>query len=107
MNQEVLKLYRGENVVQQNLEDLDPDRWLVEGELMILLEVPKEEKEVGSREQSEEQVRPELHPEPALDIPMIPEDPEVIAENEGVNKRIQADIQHKDKEAEVAEVVIC
>ena len=40
------------------------------------------------------------------DIPMINEDPEVIAEKEGVHKRIQAEIQHEDKEAEMAEEVM-
>ena len=34
---------------------------------------------------------------------MITEDPEVIAEREGVHKRIQAEIQHEDKEAEMGE----
>ena len=71
-----------------------------------LLEVPREETEVGAREQPEDQVRPELHPAPDLDIPIIPEDSEVIAEREGVHERIQADIQHEDKEAEVADAVM-
>ena len=65
-----------------------------------LLEVPKEETEVGAREQLEDQGGHELHPEPAIDIPMITEDPEVIAESEGVHERIQAEIQHKDKKVE-------
>ena len=34
---------------------------------------------------------------------MITEDREVIAEREGVHERIQAEIQHKNKEVEVAE----
>ena len=68
-----------------------------------LPEVPREETEVRTREQPEDQGRPELHPEPDLGIPIIPEDPEVIAEREGVHERIQAEIQHKDKEAEVVE----
>ena len=37
---------------------------------------------------------------------MITEDPEVIAEREEVHKRIQAEIQHEDKEVEVAEEVM-
>ena len=37
---------------------------------------------------------------------MITEDPEVIAEREGVHNRIQAVIQHQDKEAEMAEEVM-
>ena len=35
---DVLKLYRGADVVQQEPEDLDPDRWLDEGELTELPE---------------------------------------------------------------------
>ena len=37
---------------------------------------------------------------------MITEDPEVIAEREGVHQRIQAVIQHKAKEVEVMEEVM-
>ena len=37
---------------------------------------------------------------------MITEEPEVIAERETVHERIQAQIQHEDKEAEVAEEVM-
>ena len=53
---------------------------------MELPEVPREEAQVGVREQPEDQRRPELHPEPDLDIPIFPEDPEVIAEREGVHE---------------------
>ena len=48
----------------------------------------------------------EFYPEPDLDIPILPEDPEVIAKRKGIHERIQAKIQHKDKEAEVAEEVM-
>ena len=91
----VLKLYRGEDIVQQNAEDLDPELWLDEGELM---ELP----EVGARYQPEEQARHELHPEPDLEIPVIPEDPEEIAVRERIHEKIQAEIYHEDKEAEAA-----
>ena len=66
-----------------------------------LPEVSREETEVGAREQTEDQGRHELHSEPDPDITIITEDPEEISEREGVHKRIQAEIQHKDKEAEV------
>ena len=62
--------------------------------------------EVWAREKPEDQGRPELHPEPDLNSPIIPEDPEVIAEREGVHDRSQAEIQQEDKEAEVAEEVM-
>ena len=37
---------------------------------------------------------------------MITEDPEVMAIKEGIHERIQAEIQHEDKEAEMAEDVM-
>ena len=77
---DVLKLYQGEDAVHQNLKDVDLDQWLDEGELTKLPEVHREEMEVGAREQ-----------------------PELIAKRERVHKRIQAEIQHEDKKAEVAE----
>ena len=95
-----MKLYQREDVVQQNPEDLDPDGWLDDGELTELLEVPREETEVGAREQPEEQERHELPLEPYLEIPVIPEDPEVIAVRERIHERIQAEIHHEDKKAE-------
>ena len=68
-----------------------------------LPEIPRKESEVGVREQPEDQRRPELYPEPDLDTPILPENPEAIAEREGIHERIQSEIQHKDKEAEAAE----
>ena len=60
----------------------------------------QEETEV--REQPEVQRRSELYHEPDQDITILPEDPEMIAEREGMHKKLQAKIQHKDKEVEVA-----
>ena len=37
---DMLKLYHGEDVICQDPEDIDPDRWLGEGELTELLEAP-------------------------------------------------------------------
>ena len=99
---DVLKLYSGEDVIFQNPEDVDPDRWLDEGELTELLEMPTEEAEVGFREQPEDQRRQELYPELDLDIPILPKNPEVIAERNGIHERLQAEIQHEDKEEEIA-----
>ena len=79
---------------------------LYQGELTELPEIPRAETEEVTREQPEDQGRHELHPEPTLDIPMIAEDPEVIAEREGVHERIQAEIQHEEKEAEMVEEVM-
>ena len=36
---DVLKLYRGEDVISQNPNDIDPNQWLDEGELTELLEI--------------------------------------------------------------------
>ena len=55
-----------------------------EQELAEFQKIPWEETEAETREQPEDQERHELYPEPTLDIPMITEDPEVIAEREGV-----------------------
>ena len=44
----------------------------------------------------------EIHPEPELEIQVIPEDPEEIAVREGVHQRIQAEIHHEDMEAKAA-----
>ena len=38
---DLLKLYRGEDLVKQNPEDLDPNRWLDEGELTELRRYPE------------------------------------------------------------------
>ena len=45
MSLNVLKLFRGENVICQNPEDIDPDQGLVEGELTELPEVHRREAE--------------------------------------------------------------
>ena len=102
----MLKLYCGEDVIRQNPEYIDQDRWLDEGELTDVPEIPREEAEVGVREQPTGPKRPELYPEPDQDIPILPEDPEIIAEREGIHKRIQAEIQQENKEAEVVEEVM-
>ena len=46
---DMLKLYWGEDVVRQNPEDFDRDRWLDEGELTELPKVPREETGVVPR----------------------------------------------------------
>ena len=42
---DVLKLYRGEDVVRQEPDDVDPDRWIDEGELTELPKVSLGERE--------------------------------------------------------------
>ena len=42
---DLLKLYRGEDLVRQNPEDINPDRWADEGELTKLPEVSLGERE--------------------------------------------------------------
>ena len=60
---------------------------------MVLQEIQIEEAEVGMREQPEDQRRPELYPEPDIDILILPKDPE--AEREGIHKRIQSEFNKK------------
>ena len=94
---DALKLYRGEDVIYQNPEDIDPDQWLDNGELMELPQIPRAEAEerVGIEAEAEADTGP------YLEIPIISEKPEVIARREGIHERIQAEIHHKDKQAEV------
>ena len=49
-------------------------------------------------ELSVDQRNPEIPPEPALEIQIIPEDPEEIAVREGIHERIQAEIHQGNKE---------
>ena len=46
---DVLKLYRGEDMIRQDPEDIDPDRWLDERELTELPEAPLGEAEMRSQ----------------------------------------------------------
>ena len=96
----MLKLYRGENGIRQDAEDIDPDRWLDEGELTEIREAPLGKMERRSIEPSVNQRKPEIPPEPALEIQIVSEDLEEIAVREGIHERIQAEIHHEDKEVE-------
>ena len=85
-------------MIRQDPEDIDPDRWLDEGELTELLEVPLGEGERRHIEPSVDQRNPEIPPETALEIQIIPEDPKKKAVREGKHERIQAEIHQEDKE---------
>ena len=93
---DMLKLYRGEDVICQ-----DPDRWLDKGELTEPLEAPLRDRERRYIEPSGDQRNLEIPPEPALEIQIIPEDPKEIAMREGIHERIQAEIHQGNKEEEV------
>ena len=88
-------------MIRQNPKDIDPDQWLDEGQLTELPEIPVEEAEVWVESEVEDPKAPEVDTGPGLDILIVPEDPEVLAEREGIHARIQVEIQHEDKEAEV------
>ena len=49
---DILKQYCGEDVICQDPEDKDPDRWLDDRELTELLEAPLREAEMRSQEPS-------------------------------------------------------
>ena len=66
-----------------------------------MLEIPVEKAEVMVGNKAEDPGAPEVDTEPDLDIPIVPEDPDVFADREGIHKRIQAEIQHEDKDVEV------
>ena len=93
-------MYRGEDVICQNPEDIDPDQWLDKGELTELPEIPRAEAEERVGNEAEALGIPEVDTGPYLEIPIIPEEPEAIAVREGIYERIQAEKQYEDKEAE-------
>ena len=97
MSLEMLNLYPGEDVVRQEPPDVDPDRWIDEGELTELPKVSLGERVMETRQHP---VNPEITAEPVLEILVIPEDPEEMAAREGIYERIQAEIYHENKERE-------
>ena len=96
----MLKLYRKEDVVRQDPHDVDPDRWIDEGEISELPEVSLGERERVYMETGPYPGSPEKTAEPDLEIQVIPEDPEEMAAREGIHKRITAEIHHENKERE-------
>ena len=66
-----------------------------------LLEILRAEAEERVGNEAEAPEIPEADTGPYLEIPIIPEEPEAIAVREGIHERIQAEIQHEEKEAEV------
>ena len=72
---DVLKLYRGKDVIFQNPEDIDPYQWLDEGELMELPEVRRMEAEEMLGKDGKAPVTSETDNGPYLEIPMVPEEP--------------------------------
>ena len=50
-----------------------------------MLEIPVEKAEVMVGNKAEDPGAPEVDTEPDLDIPIFPEDPEVLAEREGIH----------------------
>ena len=105
MSLDVLKLYRGEDVIRQNHEDIDPDQWLDEDELTELPEVQRREAEEMLENKAEPPVTSEADNGPYLEIPIISEEPETIIVREGIHERIQAEIQQEDKEAMAKEML--
>ena len=85
----------------QNPEDIDPNQWLDEGELTELLDIPREEAEERVGNEAEDSGTPKADTGPYLEITINPENPEVVAAREVIHERIQVEIQHEDKEAEV------
>ena len=51
-------------------------------------EILVEEAEVRTGNEAEGPGTPELDTRPYLDIPIVPQDPEVVAEREGIHERI-------------------
>ena len=97
---DVLKLYRIEDVVRQEPKDVDPNGWVDKGELTELPEISLRGRERGYMETVPGPRSPEISAESAIDIQVIPEDPEEMAVREGIHKRIQAEMHHENKEIE-------
>ena len=94
---DVLKLYRGEDVVQQNPKDIHPDRRADEGELTELQKISLGELERVYLETGQGPMSLEIptEPEPEPDIHVTQED---MAEREGIHERIGVEIQNENKE---------
>ena len=92
----LLKLYRGEDVVRQEPADVDPHRWMDEGELTKLPDIP-----VGDgvlKETCMDSVNPKVIAVSALEVRMIFDGPKERVMREGIHERIQAEIYHEDKQ---------
>ena len=94
---DVLKLYRGEDVVRQNPEDIDPDRYTDDGELTELSEMPGREPERVHLETGLEVHVPEAELEQEIEMD-LQDTPESIAEREDIHERIQSELRNEDKE---------
>ena len=87
MTLDVLKLYRGEDVVRQEPENVDPDGWVDKGELTELPEIPLRGRERVYTETEPGPRSPEIPAESTIDVQFISEDPEEIAVREGIHER--------------------
>ena len=93
---DTLKLYRGEDVVRQNPEDLNPDRYVENGELTELPEIPLVTVERVDLETVNKAVNPEITPEINLELSLeVPEEMEDIS---CIHERIQAELLNQEKE---------
>ena len=81
---DVLKLYRGEDVVRQNPDDVDPDHYAEEGDLTELPEIPRREPERVYLQTGLGVPVPETHFEQRVEVD-LPDTPEDIAEREGIH----------------------
>ena len=97
MSLDVLKLYRGEDVVRQYADDVDPDQYVEDGEFTVLPEVPWKEPERAYLETGYKAHVPEppIEQEVGMDLVDTPED---VAEREGIHERIQSEMLNEEKE---------
>ena len=97
---DVLKLYRGEDLVRQEPEDVDPDGWVDEGQLTELPDISLRVRDRVYMETVPGPRSPEIPTESTIDVQVIPDDPEEMAVREGIHERIQAEMHHGNKEIE-------
>ena len=82
--------------MRQNPEDLDPDRYVEDGELTELPEIPLVTVERVDLETVDKAVNPEINPEVNLELSLeVPEEMEDIG---GIHERIQAELLNQEKE---------
>ena len=83
--------------MRQNPDDVDPDHYAEEGELMELPKIPRREPERVYLQTELEVPVPETHLEQRVEMD-LQDTPEDIAEREGIHERIQAELRNGDTE---------
>ena len=82
--------------MRQNPEDLDPDRYVDDGELTELPKIPLVKLERVNMEPVAKTVNPEITPE--VDPELVLQVPEEMEDIDGIHERIQSELLNQEKE---------